>query len=413
MTLSESTENSPPWGANIKLIVGLTFVGLVAAFLVRFHTIVVPILLAFILTYLLHPLAFRLSSATRLSWRMSVNVIFLILMISVIALFTLSGLAIVQQFQSLIGVVERFIADLPDLVADWSTRVYAIGPYQLDVSQYMSQTSLESLTSELLSAVQPVLGRAGGLLSTLASGTASILGWGFFVMLVSYFMLADMRKFPDRLVSIEIPGYDADIRRLGRELARIWNAFLRGQVILFTLTILVYTVLLTALGMRYVLGLALLAGLARFVPYIGPWITWTMTVLVAIFQGGNYFHLDAWYYAILVVVLAIIVDQIFDNLISPRLFGQALGVHPAAVLVAAIIAANLLGLVGVMLAAPVLATLTLVGRYVTRKMFNLVTWPEPEGDAKPLEYPWAKWGQRLQALARAIRARLKRGGSSE
>ena len=408
MTLPESTENSPPWGSNIKLVIGLTFVGIVAAFLVRFHTIVVPVLLAFILTYLLHPLAFRLSKATRLSWRMSVNVIFLILMISVIVLFTLSGLAIVQQFQSLIGVVERFVADLPDLVADWSTRVYAIGPYQLDVSQYMSQTSLESLTAELLSAVQPVLGRAGGLLSTLASGTASILGWGFFVVLVSYFVLTDMRKFPNRLVSIEIPGYGADIRRLGRELARIWNAFLRGQVILFTLAVLVYTVLLTVLGMRYALGLALLAGLARFVPYVGPWFTWTMTALVAIFQGSNYFQLDAWHYAILVVVLAIIIDQIFDNLISPRIFGQALGVHPAAVLVAAIIAANLLGLVGVVLAAPVLATLTLVGRYVARKMFNLDPWPEPEGEAKSIEYPWAKWGQRLHGLAHAIRARLKR-----
>jgi len=413
MTIPESTENSPPWGANIKLIAGLTLVGIVAAFLMRFHTIVVPILLAFILTYLLHPLAFRLSKATCLSWRMSVNVIFLVLMISVIVLFTLSGLAIVQQFQSLIGLVESFIADLPDLVADWSTRVYAIGPYQLDISQYMSQTSLESLTAELLSVVQPVLGRAGGLLSALASGTATILGWGFFIMLVSYFVLADMRQIPNRLVTIEIPGYDADIRRLGRELTRIWNAFLRGQVVLFTLTVLVYTVLLTVLGMRYALGLALLAGLARFVPYVGPLVTWTTTVLVALFQGGNYFHLDAWHYAILVVVLAIIVDQIFDNLISPRLFGQALGVHPAAVLVAAIIAANLIGLVGVMLAAPVLATLILVGRYVARKMFNLDPWPEPESDAKQLEYPWAKWGQRLQGLARVIRARLKRGANGE
>lgn len=408
MTLPESTENSPPWGANIKLIVGLTFVAIVAAFLVRFHTIVVPILLAFMLTYLLHPLAFRLSKATRLSWRMSVNVIFLVVLISVIVLFTLSGLAIVQQLQSLIGVVERFIADLPDLVADWSTRVYVIGPYSVDISQYLSQTSLESLTSELLSAVQPVLGRAGGLLSALASGTAAILGWGFFVMLVSYFVLADMGKFPNHLLSIEIPGYDADIRRLGRELTRTWNAFLRGQVILFTLTVLVYTVLLTVLGMRYALGLALLAGLARFVPYVGPLVTWTMTALVAIFQSSNYFHMDAWHYAILIVVLAIIVDQIFDNLISPRLFGQALGVHPAAVLVAAIIAANLIGLVGVMLAAPVLATLILLGRYVARKMFNLDPWPEPETDAKPLEYPWAKWGQRLPGLARVIRARLKR-----
>ena len=408
MTSPESVTPSPPWGGNVKLIVGLTFVAIIAAFLMRFHNIIVPLLMAVMLTYLLHPLAGWVSERTKLSWRSSVNIIFLVMVVLLVTAFTLTGVEVVQQLQRLIGVVERFIEDVPDLVTEWSTQVYYFGPYQLNMSQYLSQEGLEALIQEILSVIQPVLGQAGGLLSTVASRTLSILGWGFFIVLVSYFILADMGRVPERLIKFDIPGYDEDIQRLGREFSRIWNAFFRGQVILFTLTVFAYTVLLGALGMRYVLGLALLAGLARFVPYIGPWVTWIVTTLVALFHTGNYFGLDPVYYAILVVVLAIVVDQIFDNLISPRFLGQTLGVHPAAVLIAAIIAANLLGLVGVVLAAPVLASVTLIGLYTTRKMLDLNPWPEPEGEFKMVEYPWAKWTRRVHTIIGIFRQRRKK-----
>jgi predicted PurR-regulated permease PerM len=407
----ESTNHSPPWGANVKLILGLTFVAIAAAFMIRFHNIIPPLLLTFVLTYLLHPLAARLNNATSLSWRMSVNLIFIVLVILLLAVSTLTGVALVQQFQSLINVVERFINQLPEMLLDLSTQVFILGPFQIDLSQYLSTANLESMAQELLGVVQPFLGQAGGLLGTLASGTVTILGWGFFVILVSYFILADMGQVPDRLVNIEIPGYGADIRRLARELGRIWNAFLRGQVILFTLTLLVYTIVLGILGIRYVLALALLAGFARFIPYVGPWVTWTVTILVAVFQRGNYFGLEPWAYAVLVVGIAIIVDQIFDNFISPRVLGQTLGVHPAAVLVAAIVAANLLGLVGVVLAAPVLATLILMGRYILRKMLDLDPWPQVEENLPLVEYPWAKWLRRIRALIKVVRQRNKKKAS--
>jgi predicted PurR-regulated permease PerM len=215
------------------------------------------------------------------------------------------------------------------------------------------------------------------------------------------------------LNSIEIPGYGADIQRLSRELGLIWNAFLRGQVILFTLTLLVFSMALSALGTRFFLALALLAGLARFVPYVGPIITWTVTALVAYFQAGNYLGLVPWQYALVVVIFVIVIDNIFDNLVSPRILGDTLGVHPAAVLVAAIIAANLLGLVGVVLAAPVLASLMLIGRYTIRKMVDIDPWPEPELMLAPVVYPWVKWGASLEKWISRLKERRQSGEKSE
>ena len=261
----------------------------------------------------------------------------------------------------------------------------------------------------MISIVQPVLGQAGGVLGTVAAETASSVMWGFFIILLSYFVLADMGQVPDKLMNVDLPpGYDDDLRRMGRELGRIWNAFLRGQVILFTLTVLVYTVLLAILGVRNVLAIAVLAGFARFVPYVGQWVTWIVIILVTLFQKSNYFGLEPLQYMLLVFVIAIIVDQIFDGILAPRILGQTLGVHPAAVLVAAIVAANLLGLLGVVLAAPVLATLTFAGQYVARKMLSLEPWPEPEKDSDKIQYPWNKLVERLRDWFASFRERLKR-----
>jgi predicted PurR-regulated permease PerM len=407
MISPEPIKPSPAWGGNIKLIVGFTTVAIAAAFLVRFRSILSPLLLTFILTYLLHPLAARLSKATRLSWRWTVNIIFILLVILMFAAFTLTGVAVVQQLQSLINIIQRFVNDLPNMILEWSTRVYVIGPFKLEMSRYLSTSSLESLAQELLAIVQPFLGQAGSLLGTVASGTASFLGWAFFIVLISYFILVDIGQVTDKLVHIEMPGYTADIRRIGQESSRIWNAFLRGQIIMFTLAVLVYTILFTILGVRYVLALALVSGLARFVPYVGQWVNWTVLILVTVFQKSNYYGLDTLEYVILVVAFVFVVDQIFDNVVSPRIMGHSMGVHPAAVLIAAIIGFNLLGIVGVILAAPGLASLTMLGRYVARKMFDLEPWPESDGSDKVTEYPWANLGARLGLLVEKVRTRIK------
>ena len=401
MTTPMPPSNSPTWGSTTKLVVGLTVVGIIAALLVQFRSIIGPLILAFILSYLIHPVADRFSKVARIPWRTSVNLLYLFLVIILGGLFTLTGFAVAQQLQSLIGLVQRFVADLPRIAADLSTRIYYLGPFELNFGQF----DLQTITQQVLAAVQPLLGRVGTLVSTFAASAVVTLGWGFFVLVVSYFLLADGSQVSNEIFRVDIPGYNVDFRRLGRELREIWNAFLRGQLIIILLIILSYTVLMMILGVRYAIGIAILAGLARFVPYVGPLITWTVTWLVAFFQGGNYFGLQPLHYAILVVVCALVLDQIFDNLISPRFMGHTLGVHPAAVLVAAIIAANLIGIIGLVLAAPVLATINLVGRYVVRKMFDLDPWPEPEIEPEPVELPWVRGLNQLKTWWKTLQQR--------
>lgn len=391
-TPGSSQSASPRWGPSMKMAAGLSIAVILLVLLYQFRSIIGPIIIMFVLAYLLHPLGAWLSLNLKISWKLSINLIFLVLVILLLASFTVVGVALVTQIQSLVGFVTRFINDLPTLVANLSSQTHQLGPWELNLGQY----DLVNLANQLLSIVQPILGQLGSLVSSLATGAASTLGWVLFILVTTYFLLAEARQVSQSIVQIEIPGYDSDIRRLSSELNKIWNAFLRGQLLMISIVIVVYAIVLGILGLRYPMGIAIMAGLARLVPYIGPWVTWVTMFLVALLQGGNYFGLVAWKYALLVVVLCIVIDTIFDNVVQPRLMGQRLGVHPAAVLVAAIILTRLIGLVGLVLAAPVLATLTLLSRYLIRKLFDQDPWPVEEPPARVTESPWAVHYKKLK-----------------
>ena len=137
-------------------MIGLTFAALVAAMLIYFRSFIGPLLLAFILTYLLHPLADRLGSKTHLSWRSSVNIIFIILLLILIGSSTLTGLAVVNQIQSLIDTIDNFLKELPDLLQSLEGQVLTIGPFSFDLSQY---TDMSKLSNEMIGLLQQYLGR--------------------------------------------------------------------------------------------------------------------------------------------------------------------------------------------------------------------------------------------------------------
>jgi predicted PurR-regulated permease PerM len=387
MMIPGTPPSSPQWSTNTKLVVGLTLVAILVALLVYVRAIIGPLLLAFILAYVLHPVATRLIYNTHLSWRLAANLIYVLVFFLVGSLLAWSGITIVQQFQLLIRVVQNFIeVSLPSLAADLSTNVYFIGPFQLDLTQF----DLLALSEQVLGILQPALVQAGAILSSFAASAASTLGWLLFILVVSYFILAEAGNVPYNLQSVDIPGYDEDIRRLGAELHKIWSAFLRGQLIIFILTVILTLTLLSILNLRLALVLAIIAGIGKFIPYLGPLIVLVVAGVVSFFQPANIFGLLPWQYMLLVLVALVVLDQIFDNLATPRILGRTLDLHPAALLIAALIAFNLIGIVGLVLAAPVLATLKLLGRYTMRKMVDLDPWVELGEPSPPFEFPWRR-----------------------
>ncbi len=387
---------SPPWSPTTKLIVGLTLVAVIIGLVVYFRAYIGPLTLAFILSYLLHPVVAWLERHTPLSWRAAVGLVYLSLVVLLVGLLTLSGLAVVQQAQNLYAVVSDFLlTTLPRWLDRLAQHPVTLGPLRLDLSRF----DLNALSQSLLASVQPLLGQLGGLLSGLATGMLQTLARLAFVLLVSYFLLAESGRVSADMFPLQIPGYQADVERLERELGYIWNAFLRGQFMVALAVGLINWVGLTVLGVRNALVLALLVMVGRFVPYLGPLVVYVVTAMMVLLQPAHPWGWEAWRHALLVIGFMMVVDQIFDSVVVPKVMGEALGVHPAAVLVGALVLARLIGVVGLLLAAPIVASLRLIGHYVLAKLRDR---PDPwEGLHHPKPPPaWAPWGSVRRWLGR-------------
>ena len=182
------------------------------------------------------------------------------------------------------------------------------------------------------------------------------------------------------------------------EVGKIFNSFIRGEFTVVGIAIIVYSILLGILGLPYFFILALIAGLGRFIPYLGAALGWISFFIGALLQDPTPFGLTNIVYALLIFGIAVVIDTAFDQILVPKVMGDSLEVHPAAILISALVGAQLLGVLGIVLAAPAFATLKLILRYSSRKLFDRDPWEGMQYYQKPNETVMVKglrkiWGK--------------------
>ena len=404
---------SPRWGVLTKFLVALVLLVLLGAVLVRFQEMIAPLVLAVILAYLLKPVVAALTARTRLSWSAAAAVVYVSLLIIIVTLLTVAGIALVQQVQGLYGAVADIAADPVTRLQAILSKPFTLGPFAFDFSQPftigpfgpfqvpdLTSGAWQPIIEQALAAIQPALQRTGVLVGNLATSTASTLGWVLFILVVSYYLLNDVRNIGVSIERLVPEEYAYDVRRLVNELGPIWNAFLRGQITLgITMGVLI-GVTMAILGVKYAVVLGLLGGLLEFIPVIGPVIAGGTALIIALFQPSNWLGLNPITFALVVLGASILLQQIENNFLVPRILGGSLNLHAVVILVGAVIAASLAGIIGLLLSAPMLATLRLFGRYIYCKLFDLDPWPDPPAISRPpTERKWARWArQRLSGL---------------
>ncbi len=367
---------SPNWNSSVKIIVALIGIVLIVALLTRFHSFMPAIILAGIVAFLVVPIVRTLHTRFRVPWGLAANVCFLFLILIVITASTATGFVVVQQLQALFLTVQNFLFDLPSILETLSQQTYVLGPWELDFSQF----DLVPMADQLLAAAQPLFGQLSAILASLATGAVEWVVRLIFVLAVSYFLTVDYNRIRASVINTSIPGFTDDFRRLRIALLGIWNAFLRGQLLVVLLTGFLTWIVFTILGVRFSIGLGVLGGLAKFIPIVGPTTAGAIGALVALFQTGNWFGLTPLGHALLVVASIILLDQSIDYLVVPRIMGTSLNLHPVIILIGLLIGASLAGILGLLLAAPFMATLLLVGRYIYRKIVDLDPWDPPIDD---------------------------------
>jgi predicted PurR-regulated permease PerM/ribosomal protein S18 acetylase RimI-like enzyme len=367
-------ETSPRWSTNTKLIVMTAVLVVIGFFLVRFQVLIIPLVMALILAYLLNPLVTFLTKHLRISRTAAVLILYGIQILLLIGLAGGAGYLMQQQLSGVLATVTHFINSIPGWIDTFAVEPVAIGPF----TYTFSAADASLLQDTLLSAARDWVGGITAWMTGAASDVVSFVGWLVFTFMVTYYLLHDMDALQKSLIRIAPADHRSDAGRLLRELVPIWNAFLRGQMLLSLIMGLAIGLTMAVLGVRYALILGVMAALAEFIPIIGANVVAITSVVIALLQPSNWLGLPPISYAIVVGLAGGLLQQLESNFLIPRVMGDQLKLHPAILIIGALIGFSLLGLPGLLLSGPIIATARLFGKYVQAKLFNLPAWEDAE-----------------------------------
>ncbi len=379
-----STQKSPKWSRNTKLIVTICILLLIVFAMVRFSNLVRLVVIASIIAYLLNPLIQLVADRTPLNRNHSILLSYVILVGLMIWGVVSIGVAGYDQVIALIDAFPALFERTIELLQALSQRSFTIFGTTIDLSQInwlqIGDGFLESAQDFLGTLLRGGSSVVGGVTGAAIGGVTLVANF-LLILVMSIYISQDVPRVGKMVADwAEMPGYQADAERMWREFGRIWRAYLRGQFILAVVMWLVVWITLAIAGVNNAFALGLLSGALEFLPIIGPVVASGVAVIVALFQPENWMGLPFWQYALVILVIMVILQQIENNILVPRIVGQSLDLHPLVTMLAVFVGSSLAGILGAILAAPLAATFKLVGGYVWRKLFDQPPFPKPEKD---------------------------------
>lgn len=357
------------WSDRTKQWVIAALLVLLALAFYRFQRILTPVFVALILAYVLHPAVAFLHRHLRIP-RTLAALIVIVLLLGLIALVPILVIpALVQQVRELNLNIQQVLD---------STISFLRGPFV--ILGFTIET--KQLYDQVASSVQ-------GLLSSLASssvnlllGLASGLAWSVIVLVLSFWFVKDAPYLRQKVMEMAPIGYQRDVRLLWGEVLGVWKAFLQGQLSLCIVVGLAVSAIMGIVGLPYALLMGLIAGILELIPNIGPVVAAIPALLIALFRGSTYLPLTPLWFAVLVAGLYVLIQQVENNVLVPRIMGHSLNLHPLVVLIGVLMGASIGGVLGIFLAAPTLATLRVLIRYVQRKLLDQEPFPDEGATAR-------------------------------
>jgi predicted PurR-regulated permease PerM len=202
-----------------------------------------------------------------------------------------------------------------------------------------------------------ILGYGGAIGQKLAE-PAQHIWWLILIPILSIFFLKDGRSIAENLVDMgRAPEERKTLRGIVGDVNVMLGSYIRAQLILASLTLVVYTVALSLLHLRYALILGPLAGISEFVPVVGPAVAAIMVFVIAVLT--SYPHL------IWLVLFLGIWRLLQDYVNAPRIMGKSLEISPLVQILAVLAGGEIAGVVGALISVPAVATLRILWRRLT------------------------------------------------
>lgn len=412
----------PQWNRDTKILVTVIALLVFVALTYLARNVIPLMVLAAVLAYIFQPLVSWLERH-RVRRGLGAALCLLLLILLVALGPVLLTPATVNGVRAIIDVLVR----LPDLFQQWVAEVandrpvlslagfeieLAAAVEELDASigEALGQFEWPSLT-DLVNYITTGVRTAGGIVQTAVGIASSLVSAAFstlLLLILIFFLTKDGWQLGVWLKGMVLPPYQPEFEELGRRLDVVWKSFFRGQIVLALVVGFIVFIATALLGLPGALVLGLLAGLLEVIPNLGPVIALIPAVLVALVQGSNLLPVSNVVFALIVILVYILIQQVENNFLVPRIMGHSLDLHPIFVLVGVVVGASFAGILGAFLAAPVLASLKVLGLYAHAKIVGRDPLAQPPV-VKVVEItrePRSRWGGRLRPW---LQQRVNRG----
>ncbi|MCH8327136.1 MAG: AI-2E family transporter [Candidatus Marinimicrobia bacterium] len=326
--------------------------------------ILTPFIAAALLAYIGDPLADRLQKI-KLPRTIAVAVVFILTFLAIGLLVLLVVPLVKMQVSALMDALPGIIVEVEQV---WLPRVSEwLGvPAGEDVGFAAFIARYSDMAGSWGSSLFLSLTRSGG---ALAAAVISL----FLIPILTFYMLRDWDFIVGHLGALVPSAQRETIFRLARETDDILGAFLRGQVLVMLALGIIYSMGLALVGLKFALAIGVVAGLVSFVPYLGFVIGIGLASLTVATEPEPLWMLVG-------VVATFSIGQLIEgSLLTPRLVGDRIGLHPVIVIFAVVAGGQLFGFFGILLALPAAAVLSVLVRFAYNRY--LADHPATDGAA--------------------------------
>ena len=311
--------------------------------------ILLPFVLGAALAYLLDPIVDRLE---RLGTGRVLGTI-LILMAAFFVLFFIFLLLIplaIDQFRLLAAAAPDLVTSVQALVLD---QIASISP---------ESEALNSTVSNLSTMAQEKLGIIFGSVMASAISLIDIIMLMVITPVVAVYLLVDWDRILEKINELLPLDHALVVRSLASEIDSTLSAFVRGMIAVCLVLGIYYATALSLIGLEFGLIIGFIAGLVSFIPYVGALLGGVLAIGLALIQFWGDFELVA------LVVGVFIVGQIFEgNILTPKLVGNSVGLHPVSLILALSLFGAFFGFIGLLLAVPLAASAGVILRFFIKK----------------------------------------------
>lgn len=321
--------------------------------------VITPFVISAGLAFLGDPLVDRLERLKFFKWHISrtaaVILVFALISTGLFLVLLILLPLLREQVEQLVEKAPEMFEWIVGTALPWVQAKLGLSAFELDPESLMN--ALKAYWKEVSSALLTVLG-------TVSRGGQAMMNWLMNLVLipvVTFYLLRDWDVLVEGIRTLIPRNAEPVVSSLCRQIDEVLGAFIRGQLMVMIALGLIYTLGLWLTGLDLALIIGMGAGLLSIVPYLGTFIGVVAALIAVIFQFQDVIH------TVLVLAVFAVGQSLESMILTPKLVGDKVGLHPVAVIFAVLAGGQLFGFLGILLALPVASALNVLVGYMHQR----------------------------------------------